>query len=88
MEEHKENRLEETAYLERAIKELPPKLRDAIYWAVKNLDALKELCENTDMTLEEIKSAMDSAWAEEHYTTLTCLLIAEYTQQLKENEEI
>jgi len=85
MEENRKDRLEQIAQLEENIKKLPAKLQEAIYWAIKNFDVLKEICKEPGMTLEEIQSEMEKTWAKEQYDTHILLYIAKY--MMEENEE-
>lgn len=83
-----ENRLDKIARLDEAIKKLPAKIQDSIYWAVENFNVLEEMGKASNMTLEEIQKEMETALSEENYATLILLYITKFVRESKENEEI
>ncbi|MCI8304572.1 MAG: hypothetical protein HFF52_08085 [Lawsonibacter sp.] len=88
MKENKDYRLERIVKLEEAVKILPVKLQNALFWAVENCEVLQEMGRKSEMTLEEIESAMKDVWEEESYALLMLLCITKSIKESKENEEI
>lgn len=67
------------------MKELSEKEQDAIVWTIKNINFVKEMCENPGMTEEEIKKYKENAIEKEDYLMLILLCAAE-TFNNKSNE--
>lgn len=88
MEEHKGKQSRKIAELEAAVKALPIELQNAICWAAENYSVLEEMGKTSNMTLEEIQSAMKAAMAEDNYATLALLYVTKCVKESKENEEI
>ncbi len=63
--------------IEEAIKELPEKAQQAIYWTIAHLDLVKEMCKNPKMTDEEIEKYKEDARAKEDYMMLVLLWAAQ-----------
>ena len=87
MEESRDYRLERITELEEAIKALPVKLQNALFWAVENYEALQEMGRKSEMTLEEIQIAIKDALAAEEYAMLLLLFVTESMKQSNRNEE-
>ena len=49
--------------------------------------SLEEMAKKTEMTLEEIRAAMETALADRHYATLILLYITKTIKESIENEE-
>ena len=88
MEENTDDWLEKIEALEKAIKVLPVKALEAFYWAVENFDELEDICDDSDLALEELPDMMAKAWKEESYALFMLLCIAKTLKESKENEEI
>ena len=87
MKENKDYRLERIVKLEEAVKILPVKLQNALFWAVENYEALQEMGRKSEMTLEEIQIAIKDALAAEEYAMLLLLFVTESMKQPNRNEE-
>lgn len=59
------------------MKELSEKEQDAIAWTIRNFNLVKKMCENPDMTKEEIEKYKEDAIAKEDYIMLILLCAAE-----------
>lgn len=59
------------------IKELPEKEQNAIVWTIKNFNFVKKMCENPEMTEDEIKKHKTEAIEKEDYLMLILLCAAE-----------
>ncbi|WP_027630696.1 hypothetical protein [Ruminiclostridium cellobioparum] len=68
--------------IEEAIKELPNKAQNAIYWIITHFEFVEEMCKNPEMTNEEIEEYKEEAKAKEDYIMLALLCAA---QTYKEN---
>ena len=88
MEKNREHQAEKIARLEEAIRALPAELQQAIFWAIENLELLKEIGKRSEMTPEEIRDAKAGALSKEQYAALMLLHITEIMKQSKENEEL
>ncbi len=88
MEENRENRLEKIIQLKGKIRKLPTKMQNVVYWTIENYSILEAMGKKSEMTAEEIQSAMETALAEEHYAMFVLLQITQYMKQTKENEEL
>lgn len=87
MEKRRKNQAEWIALLEEAVKMLPNRAQQAIYWAAANFDELKEVCDDPDITLEDIPDMLANAWKKEDYALFVLLCISKKLKESKENEE-
>lgn len=70
------------------MKELSQKEQDAIIWTIKNFNLVKRMCENPEMTENEIKKYKEDAIAKEDYLMLILLCAAEtFNKESNETEE-
>ncbi len=80
-----DNRKEQIARIEKAVKELPQKAQRAIFWIIEHYDFVEEMCKNSKMTVEEIEKYKTNAEAKEDYIMLA-LLCAAQTYMHESNE--
>ena len=59
------------------IKEMPVREQSAIIWTIKNFKFVKNMCENPEMTEDEIQRFKKDAIAKEDYLMLSLLCAAE-----------
>ena len=75
-----------TAKFESAIKDLPEKAQNAVYWAITHFDLVEQMCKASDMTIEEIETLKKNAREKEDYTLLVLLCAAQvYKTTRREN---
>lgn len=79
---------EKLSKIEEEIKELPEKAQRAIYWIIKNFDFVEEMCQDSDMTNEEIEKYKENAIEKEDYIALALLCVAKmYRKRSSETME-
>ncbi len=84
MEKNKDERL---AKIEEVVKKLPKKAQQAIDWVITHLDFVEEMCENPEMTNEEIEKYKEDAIAKEDYVMLVILCVAQtYNNSIETTE--
>ena len=88
MEENRDDWLERPEKLGERMKDLPVEMKNAICWAMKNLDALEKAGRQSKMTAKELQKGMVYALVEKDYKKLIRLYITKYMKESKENEEI
>ena len=49
--------------------ELPYEIQQIIFWSVKNIKLIKEMCKNSEMSLEEINKNIETALKKQDYFT-------------------
>lgn len=84
----KKDKNERSVKIIEIIKELPEKKQNAIVWTIKNFKFVKEMCENPEMTEDEIKKYKEDAIAKEDYLMLILLCAAEtFNKESNETEK-
>lgn len=71
------NRNEDNNEILDRIKELPEKQRNAIIWMIENFSSGIKMCENLDLTEDELKKYKEEAMAKEDYLMYVLLCAAE-----------
>lgn len=87
MEENRNHQSERISKLVEAINALPANLPNVLCWAIENYFTLEEMAKKSEMTLEDIRAAMETALADRHYATLILLYITKTIKESTENEE-
>ncbi|MCU7378934.1 hypothetical protein OBO34_11260 [Clostridiales Family XIII bacterium ASD5510] len=56
------------------LEKLPEHMQAAFFWAIKNLELVKEMCKVSDMSSEEIEYYLDVAMKKEDHYLYTLML--------------
>ncbi|RGD74173.1 hypothetical protein [Anaerofustis stercorihominis] len=86
MKDNKENAVEEFMTI---FKELPYEIQQIIFWSVKNIKLIKEMCENSEMSLKEINEKIENALKEKDYFTYVLFSFQKlYDEKMRNNYKI